>query len=510
MKKAMKEWMIVLGVLSVIVFVEAEPVSTKIIPSDPVVEKKPNILLVYADDLGPGMLGCYGQKDVETPNIDKLAAQGLKFTNFYGCNVCAPARASLLSGLHTGHAPVPTSGGLESSLHSGGISEAEFNKKILSKRPVSDFDSDYLGEVAQKAGYRTSYFGKLGIGFTDTHQMMRDYGFDYYRGLLDSVICWSFYPEYYWENDKKIIMPGNPRQTKRNPNIFSIGKASMTYSEDVWLEKALDYLDEHRDDLFFMIYATQLPHGPVSIAPKDYKYKDRTDWTENERLYASMIYKLDTSVGALLDKLDELGIAEDTLVLFTSDNGHEPSYYRPMEDSKKYSHNTWDGLYHGDDRFNGTLGKRGGKRFNFDGGVNVPFIASWPGKILAGSNCDNRAVVYDIMPTVAEIGDVQVSHEIDGISFLSTLLGEPEKQQEHEYIYWAGNNAFTRTGIIAGDWKLIEEKDLNKSTKKKPVYQWALYDLNNDPVEKNNLAKGNPERMKTMLKLVRKAEQPLR
>ena len=474
--------------------------------------RKPNILLIYADDLGPGMLGCYGQKNIETPNIDQLAAQGLKFTNFYGCNVCAPARASLLSGLHTGHAMEPTKGGLEASLHIGDVSEATFNKQILSKRPASPVDSDYLGEVAQRAGYRTSYLGKLGVGFTDTHQMMIDYGFDDYCGLLDSVLCWTFYPEYYWENDQKRSMPGNPKQTTRNPNMFAIGKASMTYSEDVWLEKALAYLDEHRNEPFFMVYATQLPHGPVSIAPKDYKYKDRTDWTENERLYASMIHKLDTSVGALMDKLDALGIAEDTLVLFTSDNGHEPSYYRSAskDEDQRFSHRTWDGHTQGEDRFGGTMGLRGTKRYNFEGGVRVPMLARWPGEIAAGDTCDTQAVVYDIMPTVADLGAVEISHAIDGISFLPSLLGKPKDQQSHEFIFWAGQNAFNRDAIIAGEWKLIEEKDLKQSSQKKPVYQWALYHLKNDPNEKNNLAVRNPEKMKTMLKLVQKAKQPLR
>lgn len=474
--------------------------------------QKPNILLIYADDLGPGILGCYGQQAISTPNIDRLAAQGLTFTNFYGCNVCAPARASLLSGLHTGHAMEPTKGGLEASLHIGTISEDAFHEQIRAKRPVSTVDSDYLGEVAKRAGYRTAYFGKLGVGFTDTHQMMHDYGFDYFCGLLDSVICWSFYPEYYWENETKTIMPGNPKQTTRNPNLFATGKASMTYSEDVWLEKALAYLDKPRDDPFFMIYATQLPHGPVSIAPKDHTYSDRAEWSENERLYASMIHKLDTSVGALLEKLDARGIAENTLVLFTSDNGHEPSYYRSAtrQEDGKFSHRTWDGHTQGEDRFRGTMGRRGTKRYNFEGGVLVPMLARWPGKIAAGQTCETRAVVYDIMPTVAELGAVKISHRVDGISFLPTLLGTPEDQREHEFIYWAGRNAFNRDAIIAGDWKLIEEKDLNKSTGKRPVYQWALYNLANDPHETDNLIADNPERAATMLKLVQKAKTPLR
>jgi arylsulfatase A len=156
------------------------------------------------------------------------------------------------------------------------------------------------------------------------------------------------------------------------------------------------------------------------------------------------------------------------------------------------------------------MGRRGTKRYNFDSGVRVPMLARWPGKIAAGTICDNRAVVYDIMPTVAELGSVAIAHPIDGISFLPTLLGEPEKQQKHEYLYWAGNDAFTRAAILAGDWKLIEERDLGRSTKKNAVYQWALYDLKKDPVEENNQAAGNPERVNMMLNLVKKARKPLR
>jgi len=480
----------------------------------------PNILLIYADDLGPGLLGCYGQQTIETPHIDRLAQQGLRFTDFYGANVCAPARASLMSGLHTGHAIPPTKGGLESSLHSGEITEAEFNQQILLKRPVSDFDSDYLGEVARKAGYRTSYFGKLGVGFTDTHEMMREYGFDDYVGLLDSVICWSFYPEYYWENDRKVTLPGNPKQTKRTPNTFSIGKASMTYSEDVWLKKALVYLDAHGDEPFFMVYASQLPHGPVSIAPKDYRYQDRTEWAENERIYASMIDKLDCSVGALMNKLDALGLAENTLVLFTSDNGHEPSYYRSAKkaEDQKYSHKIWDGHYRGEDRFLGTMGRRGSKRYNFDGGIQVPLIARWPGKITAAETTGHRGVGYDLMPTIAELCGVTIFHEIDGVSLLPILLNQPEAQEPHQYLFWkaAGQNNFSRDAIVAGDWKLVEEKETQTSEGTKNTgqgqssYRWALYDLKNDSAEKEDLAGQHPERVQALLQWVHEARQPIR
>lgn len=273
---------------------------------------KPNILLIYADDLGAGMLGCYGQKLVKTPNIDRLRKDGMLFSNFYGCTVCAPARASLLTGCFNYHAPRPTGGGLETSLHTGLITREEFDSAI-NKRRASQPGRYFLGQMAREAGYETSYFGKLGIGYTDKPEMMEQYGFDYYCGLLDSVICWSFYPEYYWENGEKIPLEGNTKFTGREPKCPTIGTDEMTYTEDVWLEKCLSYLGQKRDKSFFAIYATQLPHGPNSVPERDHVYRDQKDWTDDERVYASMIAKMDKSVGALLMKMSRNGRHRETI-----------------------------------------------------------------------------------------------------------------------------------------------------------------------------------------------------
>lgn len=482
--------------------------------------ENPNILLIYADDLGPGLLGCYGQKLVNTPNIDRLRKEGMLFSNFYGCTVCAPARASLLTGCFNYHAPMPTGGGLESSLAAGLISAQEYSDTITKqrgKRPGRYF----LGQMARTAGYETAYFGKLGIGYTDKPEMMEEYGFDHYCGLLDSVICWSFYPEYYWENGKKVTLKGNPKFTGRDPKCPAIGTDGMTYTEDVWLEKCLSYLDQKRDKPvrdahdkpFFAIYATQLPHGPNSIPEKDYVYRDQGGWTDDEKVYASMIAKMDKSVGALLMKLEELNLTRNTIVIFTSDNGQEICEYAKIETHHK---NVWDAHHRGEDRFEGTLGQRGIKRYNFQGGLNVPMIVRWPGKIKSGSQSDHACAVFDFLPTFAEIMDVKVPVEINGLSFLPTLLGKGN-QQDHEYMYWNNSTGATGDALIAGDWKLISEKDLERIMKETPngekpkrIYKWCLYNLKQDPFEKTDIAAKYPERVEQMLKLIEQAKEPLK
>ena len=488
----------------------------------PATGEKPNILLIYADDLGQGDLGYAGQKEIRTPNIDRLAAEGMRFSQFRGCAVCAPARASLLTGRTENHAPAPNSGGMETLLHLGKITREEFDRDV--NNPNRRMETYFLGQLAKDSGYATAYFGKLGIGYTETSEGIARYGFDEHCGLYDSVICWSFYPEYYWENGTKVPLPGNPKFTKREPVSPLVGTNTMTYTEDIWLKRCMDYLGQKRDKPFFVVYATQLPHGPASIAEKDHAYADRVEWTEKERVFASMVDKLDKSVGTLTDKLKELGLDKNTLVIFTADNGHESQTYTmlPQEDGK-----FWDGHHAGEDRFNGTGGRRGIKRYSFEGGLNVPFIARWPGRIAAGSSADLPATVYDIMPTVADITGATIPVAIDGISFLPTLLGQPG-QKSHPYMFWINTTGASRDCVIADGWKLIEEVDTANSVrgpenvgalgeatgeKKKPeesrLYRWALYDLKNDSLEKVDLSEKFPERVETMKLLVKRAKQPL-
>jgi len=258
--------------------------------------------------------------------------------------------------------------------------------------------------MAKSAGYHTAYFGKLGIGYTETAELIESYGFDTHCGLYDSVICWGYYPEYYWENGKKVLLPTNPKFDRATPHCPMVGEEEMVYSEDIWLEKCKDWLRQRAEEKepFFAIYATQLPHGPASIAPKDYVFNDRAEWTPKERVYASMMQKLDRSVGELTDQLDQLGMADNTIVIFMGDNGHEPDSYT-CHDPAGMLNGFWDGHQRGEDRFDGTLGQRGVKRNNHEGGLNVPFMIRWPGRIAPGSQSPRRTAVYDILPTLAAV-----------------------------------------------------------------------------------------------------------
>ena len=471
---------------------------------------RPNVFIIYADDIGRGDLGCWGQKNFSTPNIDRLSTQGMRFDRFYGCTVCAPARACLLTGNTNAHSPIPNAGGLECRLAAGLISQQEFDNGVQqrrSKRPGRYF----MGQMAKSAGYHTAYFGKLGVGYTETTQFVEDYGFDTHCGLYDSVICWSYYPEYYWEDGKKIPIPTNPKFTKTTPECPLVGQEDMVYTEDIWLEKCKLYLEERakKDEPFLAIYSTQLPHGPASIAPKDYIFKGRTEWTEKERVYASMMHKLDQSVGELLTRIDELWLADNTVVIFMGDNGHELASYT-RRDPAGIVNGFWDAHQRGEDRFDGTLGQRGVKRFNFEGGLNVPFIIRWPGQIESDSESDRRTTVSDILPTLADILDVEIPVAIDGLSFLPTLTGQGA-QQEHNYLFWINTTGSTSDMVIAGDWKLIQEIDQEKSDAKakRRIYRPALYNLKDDPYEKSDRSADYPERVERMLDLMDQAKMPL-
>jgi arylsulfatase A-like enzyme len=471
---------------------------------------KPNVLIVYADDIGRGDLSCWGQKNFSTPNIDKLATQGMQFDRFYGASVCAPARASLLTGTTEAHSPIPNKGGLECQLAAGLISQQEFDKGVRKER-LKHPSRYFMGQMAKSAGYQTAYFGKLGIGYTETSEFLKSYGFDTQVGLYDSVICWGYYPEYYWENGQKVPLPSNPKFTQATPVCPLVGSDAMVYSEDVWLKKCKAYLGEQskKKEPFLAIYATQLPHGPVSISPKDHVFKDRTEWTEKERVYASMMHKLDQSIGELLAELDALGLAENTVVIFSGDNGHEPGSYSNHDPSGMLN-GFWDGHSRGEDRFNGTLAQRGVKRDNFEGGLNVPFIIRWPGYIKTSSVSQRRTAVYDILPTLAEIMDVKIPMAIDGLSFLPTLTGKGV-QKDRNYLFWVNTTGASKEAIIVGDWKLIHEIDREKSAAaaKRRIYRSALYNLKEDPMEKTDRSAEHPEKVQEFEKLIVEALKAL-
>ncbi|MEP2776865.1 MAG: arylsulfatase [Luteolibacter sp.] len=466
--------------------------------------ERPNVILIYADDLGIGLLGCYGQKVIETPHIDKLAAEGMRFTNHYGGVYCAPARWSLLTGMHDGRKGgwAQTGSGLPIQRDAGKITEEEFQKKFDAIKekahPIPD-NEIFLAQVAKEGGYETAQFGKLDRGFLTWKEQVDRFGWDFHEGFYDHSRAHGFYPPYLWRNGEKFELPGNtdPHCGKMSEKGDEpVGAGGETYSQNVFIEGILSYIRSHKDQRFFLYHPTQLPHGPVAIPELHPDYADREGWSLAEKKYASMVRMLDDHVGLIMAELKELGLDEKTAVFFTSDNGHE-LYYGPKGsygsqkkanggkanlDDKKWR-TSEDG-----DIFDGAGGRAGLKRAGYQGGMQAPLIGRWPGHFKAGTTSDRLTTNYDFMGTLADLAGVKLPKGKDSISYLPTLLGE-DQAEKHEYV--VVNNEFNKMGssaLIARDgFKLIE---INR---KKDDYQ--LYDIKSDNEERHNIASKYPERV---------------
>jgi arylsulfatase A-like enzyme len=436
--------------------------------------RRPNIVFILADDLGFGEVGAYGQQKIRTPNIDRLAAEGMRFTNAYsGATVCAPSRSTLMSGLHTGHSPVRANGG---------------GNPILAEDVT-------VAEILKSAGYRTGCFGKWGLGDIATAGVPWEQGFDEFFGYLHQVHAHFFYPEYLWKNDQKYPLEGNER-----------GVAAGLYSADVIHRQAMDFLRSHvrqskalaaqapdgRETPFFLYLAYTPPHGEYqapadSVAEYAGKFPEEAIAARNGHApqpapyatYAGMISRLDGYVGEAVAVLDELGIAENTLVIFTSDNGPSP----PNGNLELFDSN-------------GPL--RGRKGRLYEGGIRAPMIARWKGRIAAGATSDLHTAFWDFLPTAAELAGVSAPSGLDGISILPTLIGEG-RQREREYLYWEHPGADAKTFYRAArmaNWKAIQEGE-NGSLQ--------LYDLTGDPGETSDVALENPEVASRMAAILREA-----
>lgn len=477
--------------------------------------EKPNVILIYADDLGLGMLGHHGQQIVQTPNIDTLAKKGMRFTNYYGATFCAPARWTLLTGLHDGRMGSGSHTGgkfivnLDSKIKDPAQREQEF-ARYTQEREKKVYPKEgelFLAQVAQQAGYQTAQFGKLDVGFLTWNRLLQRHGWDYHLGYYDHNRAHGFYPTYLWENGKKLPLKGNTSVTAAKMSEFGtepVGSGGQTYSQNVFIEKMLTYIREHKDKPFFIYHPTQLPHGPVAIPELNPLYKDRTGLTLSEKKYASMISMLDDHVGLILNELKAQGILEKTLVIFTSDNGHESYYANAKNQLPKRNNNRFKlangekanftdkkwRTSNGGDTFNGAAGYAGLKWGTFEGGIHCPFIAYWPGKIKPGSSSDVLATHYDFMPTLAQLLGVDTPKGKDGLSYLNTLLGQPQTET-HDWIFIRGSSK-TRSTLISGDgFKLLKFKSGD----------WHLYDLNRDPKEYKNVIQQYPERVKEMKKI---------
>lgn len=410
---------------------------------------RPNIIYILADDLGYGDLGCYGQKLIKTPNLDRLASQGMKFTDHYaGAPVCAPSRCVLLTGLHSGHTPIRNNKALK----------FEGNVPI----PKSYFT---LGEMMKQAGYATGAFGKWGQGFPGSEGDPVNRGFDLFFGYNCQREAHSYYPQHLWRNRDKVMLPGNADGQRKE------------YSHDLITEEALRFIRENRDRPFLAYIPYTIPHTEFAV-PDLGPYED-TDWSPDHKIQAAMITRMDRDIGRIVDLVKEIGQEENTLIIFTSDNG---------------PHGSGGTL----EKFHAAGPLRAKKGAVYEGGIRVPFIASWPGHIQPETLSDHISCFQDMMPTFAELAGVSSPEGIDGISLLPTLLGD-EHQKKHDYLYW---ELGTNQAVRMGPWKGV------RNSKRKALGKFELYHLENDPGETTDVAGEQPEVAARLLKTLEGARRP--
>lgn len=429
--------------------------------------RKPNIIYILADDLGYGDLGCYGQERIATPNIDRMAREGMRFTQHYaGSTVCAPSRCVLMTGLHTGHAKVRGNDGLF-------LGPEDFT----------------VAQLLKDAGYTTGLVGKWGLGNEATTGIPGKQGFDYFFGYLNQTHAHNYYPSYLWRNEEQVPLPNIVKRPERgSPNSMKYGGVSSNkdvYSHDLFTEEALSYVDRNKDNPFFLYLAYTIPHtnneaGKSGMeVPSLGRYADE-DWPTPQKAHAAMITRLDRDVGKLLDKLGELGLDDDTLVIFTSDNGpHQEGGAIP-------------------DFFSSSGPLRGIKRDFYEGGIRVPMIARWPRAIAPGSESGHLSAFWDFLPTCADLAGTATPKGIDGISFLPTLLGK--EQEEHAYLYWEFYERGGKQAVRWGDWKGIRLR-----TRRNPDNPIELYNLEDDLGEAKDVAAQNPRIARKIAKMMKAA-----
>jgi arylsulfatase A-like enzyme len=473
--------------------------------------QRPNIIFIYADDLGRGMLSCYGQQHFQTPNIDRIATEGMRFSRAYGCAFCAPARASLLMGKHDCHRGGWTysRGGIYQRVHAGQMSLDEASELITTISHTPGPEDRFLPQLAKQAGYRTAQIGKLEWGFAATGVEIQRHGWDEHYGYYDHVDCHGFYPPYLFENGKMISIDGNTRldHGKAPANNDAADAADKrwdrsgcaVYSQDLFDQRILEFLRRQRDEPFFLYHPSQLPHGPISIPEIHSAVAQNPALSDYEKEYASMVLRLDQTVGMVLDELERLGIADNTMVLFASDNGHMPYYLQAGRCSTAKDLNTgeaFDQIDHpftseaGGDVFDGNDSMSGLKFSNLEGGVRLPFVARWPGQCAAGRDSDRLIASYDLFATFAELFGLPVPENQDSVSFLSELRGDEGRDGRR------GANVVCASGLgptlINDDGWKIRQLTLPG------VNRYQLFHLPSDPFEQHNRNHDEAERCHTM------------
>ncbi len=440
---------------------------------------QPNIVLIVADDLGYGDVGFNGQKLIKTPNLDRLAAQGMRFNQFYaGTTVCAPSRSALMTGQHTGHTYI------------------RGNKEMIpeGQQPLAASETT-IAEVLKKAGYTTAAFGKWGLGPVGSEGDPLKQGFDYFYGYNCQKLAHRYYPAHLWENEKKIVLT-------ENQNL----QVAKTFAPDLIQQQTLTFIDKQNDKQpFFLFLPYILPHAEL-LVPDDplleyYKGKfpekpfkgadygvDAKDGGYTSQPYphatfAAMVARLDKYVGEVMDKLKAKGLDKNTLIIFSSDNGpHVEGGADPVF-------------------FNSGGGLRGVKRDLYEGGIRVPFVVSWPGTIKPNTQSDFVGAFWDLFPTVAELAHTKVTSPTDGLSFAATLTGKGQ-QKQHEYLYWEFHEGGGKQAIRQGNWKAVK-LNVNRPEASKI----ELYDLTKDISEQVDLSKQFPEKVARMEALMKEAHR---
>lgn len=427
---------------------------------------KPNIIYIMADDLGIGDLGCYGQRFIKTPNIDKLAANGIRFAQHYaGCTVSAPSRCSLMTGKHTGHAFIRGNKGV--LMDDGNIFDYPLAEKEIT-----------VGEILKQQNYVTACIGKWGMGGPDSEGHPNNQGFDYFFGYLGQANAHRYYPSFLYENNTRISLE------------------KKVYSHDLIMEKALDFINKNVDRSFFLYLSPTIPHADLVLPENQLgKYDGMFDekpflgggytaQTKPRATFAAMVSRLDLDVQRVIDLLETKGILENTIIVFTSDNGtHKEGGHDP-------------------EVFDSNGAFRGYKRDLYEGGIRTPFIVQWPDKIQPGSVSFHVSAFWDFLPTVCDLINKSIPADVDGISYLPELSGEGE-QKRHDFLYWEFHEQGGKQAILKDNWKLIR---LQADEPLKSHLE--LYNLNADPSEQMNVAVQYPEKVKLLLPLLDKAHEP--
>ena len=426
-------------------------------------ERPPNIVLILADDLGYQELGCYGQRKIRTPNIDKMAIEGLRFTqNYAGAPVCAPSRCCLMTGKHAGNTYIRAN------------SRQGDRGAFLGQLPLP-YKEVTLAELLKEQGYNTGCFGKWGLGNTGTSGSPATQGFDRFYGYECQAHAHNLYPNYLMSDGKKETLSGNTR-----------GITGEKYAPQLIADEMLEFIRQNKNNQFFAYYPTVLPHLALQVPEEDLnQYKGK--WTEDpytgenydgsylphptpKACYAAMISFLDKQIGRLFSTLKQLGIDNNTIVIFTSDNG-----------------TTWLKKQVDYEFFNSVGSLRGLKGSLYEGGIRVPLITRWPGKIKQNTTSDHIAANYDLLATITEIANCDRKQRGDGISFAPVLFGRSDQQKKHEYLFWDFPSYGGQLAVRMGKWKGVKQNLIEN-----PNSPLELYDLQNDVAEKNNVAQRHP------------------